>query len=50
MGKKLKRLYEKAEISVILLSGTDVITTSDEESIGTGGSNMSEGGWTPIEW
>ena len=48
--RELKNLYETAKIDVILLSESDVITTSGDESIGTGGSNMSGDGWTPVEW
>ena len=46
----MKKVYVNPTAQTYTVDQTDVITTSDEESIGTGGSNMSEGGWTPIEW
>ena len=46
---KHKLDYEQAKISVICFEDTDVITTSGG-SINTGSGNMTEDGWTPIEW
>ena len=50
-GKRMKHKfdYEKAKIDVISFEETDVITTSDG-SIETGSDNMTNEGWTPVEW
>ena len=45
---KRKFDYEKAKIDVISFEETDVITTSG--SIETGSDNMTNEGWTPVEW
>ena len=46
----MKKIYETAKIDVVLLSDVDIITSSGDDTIGTGGDNMSNGGWTPLEW
>ena len=47
---KQKDSYEKAKIDVTAFSDTDIVTASDGGSMGTGSDNMTDGGWTPIEW
>ena len=46
---KLKINYEKAEIEVVRIGYSDVITTSGD-SMGTGSGNSTEDGWTPVDW
>ena len=50
MVRKLKKTYETAKIDVIPLPTLDILTTSGDTPISTGGSNMTENGWTTIDW
>ena len=45
---KRKIDYDQAKIEVTRFEDEDLITTSG--SINTGSGNMTEDGWTPIEW
>ena len=48
MKKVLKAQYEMAELEIIKLQATDVITTSNPEA-GSGG-NIDPDGWTSTSW
>ena len=47
---KQKDAYEQAKINITAFSHNDIITASDSGSMGTGSDNMTDSGWTPIEW
>ena len=47
---KHKDRYEHAEITLITFGFTDIITSSDGESMSTGSGNKTDDGWTPVEW
>ena len=44
-----KNEYKNVQIDVIALSSADVLTTS-EGTTGTGSGNITNDGWTPLEW
>ena len=45
-----KSTYEEVKLKIVLLECRDIVTSSDNDTMGTGGNNKTDDGWTPIEW